>query len=104
MKYSSRVTVIGLMGFLVLVLVATSWAQRPPILNRSPRPMVSIRSGKSRLSATPGTGKFPEYSNLLTSGSGSRRPAKSASKVRIKTASRSRLPTCAPSSAANPTP
>ena len=35
MKYSSRVTVIGLMGFLVLVLAATSWAQqRAPILEQ----------------------------------------------------------------------
>ncbi len=32
MKYSSRVTITGLMGFWVLVLAATSWAQtRPPI-------------------------------------------------------------------------
>ena len=35
MKYSSRVTIIGLMGFWVLLLVATSWAQtRPPILDQ----------------------------------------------------------------------
>jgi hypothetical protein len=35
MKYSSRVTIIGLMGFWVLVLAATSWAQnRPPILEQ----------------------------------------------------------------------
>ena len=30
MTYSSRVTIIGLMGFWVLVLVATSWAQTRP--------------------------------------------------------------------------
>jgi len=35
MKYSSRITIIGLMGFWVLLLVATSWAQtRPPILDQ----------------------------------------------------------------------
>jgi hypothetical protein len=35
MKYSSRVTIIGLMGFWVLVLAATSWAQqRAPILDQ----------------------------------------------------------------------
>ena len=35
MKYSSRVTIIGLMGFWVLLLVATSWTQtRPPILDQ----------------------------------------------------------------------
>ena len=35
MKYSGRVTSIGLMGFWVLVLAATSWAQpRPPILEK----------------------------------------------------------------------
>jgi len=35
MKYSSRVTIICLMGFWVLLLVATSWAQtRPPILDQ----------------------------------------------------------------------
>ena len=32
--------------------------------NRSPRPMVSIRSGKLRRSATPGTGKSPDSSKL----------------------------------------
>ena len=37
-------------------------------------------------------------------GSGSPRPARSPTKERIKTASRSRLPTSAPSSAASPTP
>jgi hypothetical protein len=35
MKYSSRVTIIGLLGFWVLVLAATSWAQqRAPILDQ----------------------------------------------------------------------
>jgi hypothetical protein len=35
MKYSNRVTITGLMGFWVLLHVATSWAQtRPPILDQ----------------------------------------------------------------------
>ena len=35
MKYSSRVTIIGLVGFWVLVLAATSWSQeRAPILDK----------------------------------------------------------------------
>ena len=35
MKYSSRITIIGLVGFWVLVLAATSWAQeRAPILDK----------------------------------------------------------------------
>jgi len=35
MKYSSRVTIIGLMGFWVLVLAPNSWAQqRAPILDQ----------------------------------------------------------------------
>jgi hypothetical protein len=35
MKYSGRVTIVGFMGFWVLVLAATSWAQnRPPILEQ----------------------------------------------------------------------
>ena len=35
MKYTNRVTIIGLMGFWVLVLTATSWAQqRAPILDQ----------------------------------------------------------------------
>ena len=35
MTYSNRVTIIGLTGFWVLVLAATSWAQtRPPILEQ----------------------------------------------------------------------
>ena len=35
MKYSSRITIIGLVGFWVLVLAATAWAQeRAPILDK----------------------------------------------------------------------
>jgi hypothetical protein len=35
MKYSSRITIIGLVGFWVLVLAATSWSQeRAPILDK----------------------------------------------------------------------
>ncbi len=72
-----------------------SWAQTAPrqFSNRSPRPMASIRRDKLRRSATPGTGKSPDSSKLLTRGSGSPRPARSPTKERIKTASRSRLRT-----------
>ena len=94
MTNAKRLLMFRLLVFVVLLLTATSWAQSArQFSNKSPRPMASIRGIKWKPSATPGTERLPDSSKLLTSGSGSPRPEKSATKERIKPASRSRSPT-----------
>ena len=106
MTNASRVTMIRLLAFGVLVLAATSWAQqRPPIVEQIAKTYGLDSFGQiEAIRYTWNGDSSPESSKSPTPGSGSPRPARSPTKERIKTVSRSRLPTCAPSSAANPTP
>jgi hypothetical protein len=78
-----RSTMIRFLVLGVLFLAATSWAQqRPPVVEQIAK----------------------AFSSFLTFGSGSPRPARFPSRERIRMVSQSKLPTCARSSTANPTP
>ncbi len=80
MRNACRLTMMGLLlcGVLVLAPKPAGRRRARQFSIKSPRPTVSIRGTRLRPSATPGTEKLPDSSKLLTNGSGSLRPAKSA--------------------------
>ena len=86
---SRRSTVMRLLLCGVLVLAATSWAQkRPPILEQIAKTYGLDSFGQIDAIRYTWNGEIPGVFKVLTRGSGSPRPARSPMKARIRTASR----------------
>jgi len=103
MTNASRVTIIRLLAVVVLVPATASWAQqRPPIIEQVAKTYGLDSFGQIDAIRYTWNAQFPGV-NVSRSWVWEPKTNKVSYEGRIKTVSRSRLPTCAPSLAANPT-